>query len=217
MPHARLHVTLPEGIWIHDVSAAHPEAVFRVLAATAGGNDGTGLVELRATDPGGVVGDIADAAGVDDLAVLDAREDGAFLQFETTQPLLLQMVDDSRIPVEFPVDVSDGVAAIELTATNDRIAELADRLREFGLQFDVEFVHDDLESPQLLTSRQRQLLEAAADAGYYDTPRGCTLTELADERGMAKSTVSETLHRAEETVVKEFVAELDGALLPEAN
>jgi hypothetical protein len=208
MPRARLHVTLPEGVWIRDVSTDHPDAVFRVLAATAGDTAGTGLVELRASDPGGVVGDVADHFGVDDLAVLDAREDGAFLQFETTQPLLLQLVDDSKIPVAFPVDVSDGVATIELTATNDRIAALADRFRTFDLPFDVEYIHEELESPQLLTARQRELLETAVGAGYYDTPRDCTLTELAEELGMAKSTVSETLHRAEETVVKEFLERL---------
>jgi hypothetical protein len=208
MPRTRIHVTLPEGIWVHDVSTSHPDAVFRVLAATAGESAGTGLVELRATDPGSVVTGVADHDGVDDVAILDAHEDGAFLQFETSQPLLLQLVDDSRVPLEFPVDVTDGVATVELTATHDRISALADQLRSFGLAFDVEFLHDELESPQLLTTRQRELLEAAVSVGYYDTPRTCTLTELADREGMAKSTVSETLHRAEGTVVKEFLDRL---------
>lgn len=49
---------------------------------------------------------------------------------------------------------------------------------------------------------------AAVEAGYYDTPRTCTLTELADEVGLAKSTCSEILHRAEEIIVKEFIENL---------
>jgi len=68
----------------------------------------------------------------------------------------------------------------------------------------------------LLTDRQRDLVVAAVQQGYYDTPRGSSLTELSDHLGMAKSTVSETLHRAEETVVKEFVAELDEGLIAES-
>jgi hypothetical protein len=46
--------------------------------------------------------------------------------------------------------------------------------------------------------------------GYYDTPRDCPLTELADELEIAKSTCSGTLHRAEETIVKRFVAQQAG-------
>ena len=48
----------------------------------------------------------------------------------------------------------------------------------------------------------------AVDHGYYDTPRACSLTELAEEVGIAKSTCSETLHRAEETMIKQFMEDL---------
>lgn len=41
-------------------------------------------------------------------------------------------------------------------------------------------------------------MNAVIERGYYDTPRRCTLTELADELDLAKSTCSERLHRAEE-------------------
>lgn len=47
----------------------------------------------------------------------------------------------------------------------------------------------------------------AVEAGYYDTPRDCTLTDLAETVGLAKSTCSETLHRAEGQIIKQFVAE----------
>ncbi len=58
---------------------------------------------------------------------------------------------------------------------------------------------------QAESDRQATVLGAAVERGYDDTPRQCTLTELADALGVAKSTCSETLHRAEETVVKQFV------------
>jgi predicted DNA binding protein len=45
------------------------------------------------------------------------------------------------------------------------------------------------------------------ERGYYDTPRTCTLTELADHLGIAKSTASERLHRAEGAIIRAFVAE----------
>lgn len=43
MTQARLSVTLPEGVWITDVSTAHPEVTSRVLAAMPGEDAGFGL------------------------------------------------------------------------------------------------------------------------------------------------------------------------------
>lgn len=48
------------------------------------------------------------------------------------------------------------------------------------------------------------------DKGYYDTPRQCSLTDLADTLDVSKSTASIVLHNAEETIIKEFFAEAVG-------
>jgi len=63
----------------------------------------------------------------------------------------------------------------------------------------------DLVEGDVLTERQRRLVSLAAERGYYDTPRECTLTDLADAAGVSKSTASTTLHRAEEQIVKRFL------------
>jgi predicted DNA binding protein len=52
---------------------------------------------------------------------------------------------------------------------------------------------------------QLQLLAMAVERGYYDTLRECSLTELANELGIAKSTCSEISHHAEGEVIKQFV------------
>jgi hypothetical protein len=94
-----------------------------------------------------------------------------------------------------------------VTATRDRLSALGDQLRELGLEFDVESVTQRVETDRLLTDRQATLVETAVEAGYYDTPRSCTLTDLAERAGIAKSTASETLHRAEGKIVKQFVGD----------
>jgi predicted DNA binding protein len=58
-----------------------------------------------------------------------------------------------------------------------------------------------------LTPRQREVLALAIERGYYDYPRRITLSHLAKEAGVAKSTLSQTLmlierevmHRASQT------------------
>jgi predicted DNA binding protein len=53
--------------------------------------------------------------------------------------------------------------------------------------------------------RQLQLLTMAVERGCYDTLRECSLTELTNELGIAKSTCSEILHRVEGVVIIQFV------------
>lgn len=62
----------------------------------------------------------------------------------------------------------------------------------------------ELAGGDALTERQRELMSLAVANGYYDTPRGCTLTDLADAANISKSTASAVLHRAEGRLVKSF-------------
>lgn len=206
MAHARFRVTLIEGTWIHDVSTAHPAATFRVLSAMPSGETGVGLVEIETEDVGAVLADMDDHPGLAALDPLDVGDDRALVQFETDRPMLLLSARESRVPIDLPVEISDGHALIEFTAPRDRLAQLADQFETFGIQYTVEqLLRTGEDEAGAISERQRGLLEAAVEAGYYDVPRGCTLTELADQLGIAKSTASERLHWAESAVVKEFL------------
>ena len=46
MAHATLTITMPETIWIHQLSTAYPESTFRVLAAVPGSESGFALVRI---------------------------------------------------------------------------------------------------------------------------------------------------------------------------
>jgi hypothetical protein len=215
MSHATIAVTLPEGLWISDVSRAFSEARFRVLAAMPGEETGYGIVQITHDDPRAVVEAMLDHPGLVEVTPLHGTENRGTVQFETTTPLLLLSAQASGLPIELPITIRDGEAAIEVTGSSAHLSELCTQLEGFGLEFRVESVSSVVDSTQLLSPRQRELVVEAVERGYYDTPRSCTLTELADAVGIAKSTCSETLHRAEETIVKEFVSDLPEGIDPE--
>ena len=206
MPLAQLSIDLPQGTWIRDVSTEHPDATVRVLAAMPG-NDGVGFALLQVTAPNmeAVIRAMAEHPGMTDLEPLQRSGEQVVIQIETTAPLLLLSAQASRVPIEPPVVIQNGVASVEVRASNDRLSELGDQLEAFGHTFTVDAIHDDADPEKLLSPRQRDLLLAAVEAGYYDTPRECSLTELADEANIAKSTCSETLHRAEGLIIRRFV------------
>ncbi|WP_200531220.1 helix-turn-helix domain-containing protein [Halorubrum sp. LN27] len=208
MTQARLVVELPDGPWAADVSREFPEATFRVIAALPGDGPGFALVWITAPDVEAVLEAMEAHPAVTDTSVMGRSDHEVTVQFETSAPLLLLAAKRSGVPIEMPVEISDGEATIDITGAHDRIAELGRQFDELGLEFRVKHVRDRLEASQLLTETEQDLLLRAVEAGYYDTPRSCSLTDLADSAGVAKSTCSEALHRAEEIAVKRFVEDL---------
>jgi hypothetical protein len=213
MPRARLTLRVPEHVWIGEVSRSNPETRFRVLAALADDESGVSLVELSGPDVEEALADLRAVDEVREVTPVRLREQEALVQLETSSPFLLFPIQGSGTPLEFPFTLLGGTAEWEVTAPQERLSALGEQLREFGIDFDVRYVREQWESESLLTERQLELIREAVRRGYYDTPRTCSLTELADHLGMAKSTLSESLHRAEERIVKQFLADAtrDGA------
>lgn len=207
MPYAKLTIDLPEAVWIGEVSRQFPSATFRVLSAMPSDDAGFGLLEIESESIPAVLEAVESLSGVSSVELMQHADDTAVVQFETSDPLLLLSIQESGAPLELPLTIRDGQAVIELTASRDRLSEFGRQLETFGMSYTLNRVYDATDTPDLLTDQQRRLLVTAVEMGYYDTPRECTLTELAEEVDLAKSTASVTLHRAEETVVKEFVAE----------
>lgn len=205
---AKLVVDLPAGTWIREVSVAHPDAVFRVLAAMPADETGVGLLEITSREMRDVLTAVETHEGISEVTLLQAGENEALVQFETTQPVLLMAVRSSMVPLELPLKIVDGRADLELQAAQSRLSELTTQLEQFGMSYEVAYLRQSPTSSELLTKQQRALLVEAVDRGYYDTPRECTLTELAEALDLAKSTLSERLHRIEGAVMREFVAGL---------
>ena len=99
-----------------------------------------------------------------------------------------------------------------LVEDRDSITDAVSLLREFG-SVEVERITKDFSTfvvpsvtewqslLQSIPSRQRQLLNAAMEEGYYEMPREITLEDLADEVGVAKTTASQHLRKAEQRVM----------------
>jgi predicted DNA-binding protein YlxM (UPF0122 family) len=208
MPRAELTVTVPDGVWIGELSRQYARTRIRILSAFADGDSGVGLLELAGEDVEAFVEGLAGQEEIETLTPLSRTDERALVQFETSMPLLLFPIQGSGVPLELPFDLQEGEASWEITASHERLSKLGEQLEEFDIPYKVETVRERIEDEQLLTDRQRRLLRTAVESGYYDTPRDCTLTELAEAVGIAKSTCSETLHRAEGKVIKRFVERL---------
>ena len=206
MPRADLTIDLPEGVWVGDLSRSYPDTTFRILSAFPDDDSGYGLLEINSEEPDEILDRMRTHEAVQSLETVQRVEDRAVVQFETNELPLLLTIQRAQIPLEPPLELVDGEITLHLTAPRDRISAFADQLEALSIPYSLDRIYGDVELSTPLTDTQRELLIAALERGYYDTPRRITLTELAADLGMASSTVSETLHRAEEIVLKEYCA-----------
>ncbi|MFB6120872.1 MAG: helix-turn-helix domain-containing protein [Halobacteriaceae archaeon] len=203
MTRARLSVSVPAGTWRGDASRDDPEARFRTTAMTLDGDTAVEVVTVSgpARD---CLASMRDHPSVTAVSVLD-EADEITVEVVSERSPLLRASAESRAAVETPFDVVNGEATIDVTSTHEGLSSFGDELRSRGLDFVVEYVQSTADEGAALTPSQQSLLLTAVEEGYYETPRRCTLTDVAEDAGIAKSTCSETLQRVESAVVDHFL------------
>lgn len=135
--------------------------------------------------------------------------DGRLVVSYRIQSRVYRAVTETGVPPVYPVDIRDGCARIEVTATEAALSALVDALEAAGASVDVRAISRGTDSATLLTDRQWDVLRTAYEAGYYDSPRRCSTADLADAVGVAPSTASDILRRAERRALG---AVLDGSV-----
>jgi len=222
MSRTALRLDLPTGSWLGDVSRRVPSATLRVDETVSVDAEGpsASLVDTP-TESGADAEAVATVcvAGTDRDRVEDALGDHERVARETVvarrgevrtlrvvgrRPAYLPAARAVGLPIESTVEVVDGRATVTVVGDRDRIEAFGRRLAGDGVTVGVAATGGD-DPDRTLTEAQRELVFEAVRSGYYDTPRRCTLTELAEANDIAKSTCSETLHRAEGRVMRRFV------------
>jgi predicted DNA binding protein len=206
---ARFRLTLPDDIWVREVSTAFPQATFRLLTGVPKGDRALELGEVRAAAPSQVTEAIRTHPDVTAYDHLYAGEHREIAQYEADEKALYEFLWESSLPPEFPIIVENGRMEFDLTATRAQFEAFGDALDEQDRHYELLSLVHTVEEGDLLTDRQRECLQVALRQGYFEVPRACTLAELADHLDIDKSTASETIRRGQARVLQEFLVGRD--------
>ncbi|WP_248910043.1 helix-turn-helix domain-containing protein [Halocatena marina] len=206
MPKAQLKAKIPGGPAA--LSAQHPDDEFRILAGHPTADGLLVILEIQTSDIEALIRDIDEAPWLPSYDLLHADEETLLIQYSVpfVPPPLRAVLNSENLP-RFPLTIRNGWVISQITTSHKRLSQLRDELDATGLTYEVVSVNQSTSPTDLLTDRQRRFMTEALEQGYYDTPRTCSLTDLADVLDVSKSTASVVLHNAEETIVKEFFAE----------
>lgn len=147
------------------------------------------------------------------IVQLDRIEDTALyrVEWEGEMDRLLEGLEETRGVVLEAMTREGGWYFQIRFPDHDSLARFSDICTEEGIEIDVERVYRLAETPQTgrsydLTEKQREALLLAIQHGYFEVPRGITLTEIADELGITQQAASQRVRRGADKV-------LGGALL----
>jgi predicted DNA binding protein len=206
MPKARLKIKPPGGP--AELSTEYPDDEYRFLASRYGENEVITFFEAETQNPDAVVQFIDENPGISSYEVLHADERGLVIELVTPYtPAPVRTALDAGVLPDDPMVIQDGWVIAEITTSQERLSQFKDEMEAAGLSYEVEWISQSRDPTELLTDRQRRVITEAVERGYYDSPRGCSLTDLATSLSTSKSTTSGVLHRAEERIIKEFFGE----------
>lgn len=202
---AQFRIQLPEGMWVRDLSERFPRATFRLLSGFPTGERAVELGEVVADDPETVVTAMREHPAIENYNLLESANRRALGKYESLDTDLYEFARLSSLPVEFPIEVTNGWYEFDLTGTQAEFDGFRETLEDLGARYELQSVVSDPGTEQLLTDRQREILETAVREGYFEVPRECSLADLAERVGADKSTVSTVLRRGEANLVKRFL------------
>lgn len=219
-----------KGCWTETVNEAFPGVSatiiysYRLTGTSITMIEATGIAEDRVGALVEWLGDHEVMTSAQLVSYHETRET-AFISLEgdyrtDTEPVLNVLLRNNCFPT-IPATVSNGREHWSvLASTHEEVSTTHEELRDIGA---VEV--DALRQPELgrlltglteikqavqdLSPRQTEVLARAIEHGYYDSPRGCNIEELAAMDSANTSTVGEHLRRSEAKILEAVGTMLD--------
>ncbi len=211
----RLAVELPRGTVGSAISRAHPELRFEVENRMEVPPDRL-LLDARMYGPG--AGNLADEfrrqPGVVSVDVQDDGTEIAMYRITLRTPLIQKVAREHPVLTRYPLTIRDGWLRFETVAKASQVRAL---LRDMTNRVGTSHVEAVRRGPVLarslgLTPPQDALFRAAMNAGYFGSPRGISVSDLAEKLGRSKSSTSVMLSKIQRRLAESAI-QLDVAPL----
>lgn len=193
--------------WLPIISTEFPDAEFRLVATQLRDDGASVILEVLTSKSDALVCRFEKTPEVRSCKVFHTDEQMVLLQFETSVTTTYDPLRRSKNISLYPTILRDGWFSVTLAASHDRLSKYTDELAAAGIPYDIVSLTQSHSSSEVLTDRQWEFITEAVERGYYETPRGCTLAELAETFDIHKSAASRLRHRAENRIITKFVEE----------
>jgi len=176
--------------------------------------DANGVVPyfwVRGTASNNIVEQFADHPGVRDIREVDSV-DGEYLmrcEWVSEYDSVLDALIAPEVILLSAIGTAEGWTFELRGESRDSIAEFKNYCHEHGVPVTLTELHAlrPLDAKQNLTDGQREALTLAYEHGYFNSPRGTTLEEMADDLGITQQALGARLQRGNKRLIEQALIE----------
>jgi predicted DNA binding protein len=202
MPRARLKIKSNEALV--SLSERHTDAEFLVLGGWPTDEKLRVLVQTSGVDIAALEQTLSAIPTLTDIEFRQRTDERVLFEVSTPTPASHGAMAESGVVPSFPLRLEDGWFIGTLTASQEQLSAFRDELDVADIDYQLIRISKNEEASDTLTPRQQEVIELAVQHGYYESPRRCTLTDLADLLDVNKSVVSRILQRAEGHIITAY-------------
>lgn len=202
MPQATLKIKSNEALVA--LSESHPETEFNVLGSWQTDSKLRVLVETSTIAFPSLEKTLSAITPLTDVEIRHSTDETILFEVSTPRPPPHGATADSGIVPSFPLRLENGWFVRDLTASRERLSAFREELEAGEIEYQLVQISGIDGAGNALTARQREVVDLAVEHGYYDSPRRCTLSDLADRLDVNKSVVSRILQRAEGHIITTY-------------
>ncbi|MHA1520867.1 MAG: helix-turn-helix domain-containing protein [Promethearchaeota archaeon] len=196
---SKLIITFPKQLWL-SLTKKYTNLQFEIKAFIPVEQDpfvGNSLISITGSVPESFLQELDIHPSLISYSIMERTPNHMILNTVTKDHILLLTIVKNMILVDLPVSVSNGVAEFVISSTRSNIDQFIQDLESRGLSVEIKSIGNYSEDlfHKILTPRQFEVYNSAKQKGYYESPRQITLTELAREIKVAKSSLSSILQR----------------------
>jgi predicted DNA binding protein len=202
MARARLKIKSNEALV--SLSERHPDAKFLILGGWPTDEKRRVLVQTSGVDIAVLEQTLAAIPTLTEIEFRQRTDERVLFEASTPTPAPHGAMAESGVVPSFPLRVEDGWFIGTLAASHEQLSAFRDELDVADIDYQLIRISENEEASDMLTPRQQEVIELAVQHGYYESPRRCTLTDLADLLDVNKSVVSRILQRAEGHIITAY-------------
>ncbi|MHA1585196.1 MAG: helix-turn-helix domain-containing protein [Promethearchaeota archaeon] len=197
---SKLIIHYPPKLWLGNISKKFPNLKIEITAFVPININpfiGNSMIRIIGIHLDDVLKKLEQQPSLISYSIMKRNPTELTLNTRTKDNFLLKSIVKNGILVQLPVKVIEGTAEFIIDGGRSQIDNFITDLNSKGIKVDIinlTCYTTNIVKAQL-TPKQYQIYQSAKKAGYYDTPRKITLTELAAELNLAKSSLSGMLQR----------------------
>lgn len=156
----------------------------------------------------GVLDELRDAAAIETVTTLDEYDDRVLvrLHWSGLDTPFFELLEESNVVLVEARGTADGWTATLQIPDEAALGAFYETSEQRGLGVELRAINgarfDERGDTDMFSAVQRETLEAAFEAGYFDIPRSVTIADLAEQLGRSEQAVSEALRRAIATYLR---------------